>query len=384
MKINKFVNYIFLFTVMSIFTFGGVIALMQRKDINVYENRPTNKIVPFKIEEFLNGDYQASIEDMLADQLPLSITIKRQYNTTINTVIDKLNHQVFYEPYKVYPYHGLLKFEDSVLYHQRLLKDEREKLDLRIDNISTFIERNPELKTYVYYIEKDTDINFETNEKSNVSTYLKENLKLDEKNISMFSIDNYDMYAQYFYKTDHHWNNVGSYKGYKDIISMILVDEPVLEPIGEKCFKDVFSGSKAARTGTKDINRETMCIYDFNLGPHETIVDGEVRNYTNYIDESSNPDSLTYAQAFGSDNSVVTFDYANDKDNILIFGESFDNAIIELISSHFNTTHAIDLRNYKDKGLDVAKYIRENDIDTVLFVGNIDFFVSENFNLEVE
>ena len=32
----------------------------------------------------------------------------------------------------------------------------------------------------------------------------------------------YNDYSKYFYKTDHHWNHVGSYEGYKEIISMIL------------------------------------------------------------------------------------------------------------------------------------------------------------------
>ena len=57
-----------------------------------------------------------------------------------------------------------------------------------------------------------------------------------------------------------------------------------------------------------------------------------------------------------------------------------------MIASHFNKSYCVDLRAYEmDMGhkFEFDKYIFENNITKVLFVGNIDFYVANIFNLEV-
>ena len=56
---------------------------------------------------------------------------------------------------------------------------------------------------------------------------------------------------------------------------------------------------------------------------------------------------VSYGGVYGGDNGEVIFDTGKDGDNILIFGNSYDNAILKLLASHFSKTYSIDLRNYE-------------------------------------
>ena len=71
---------------------------------------------------------------------------------------------------------------------------------------------------------------------------------------------------------------------------------------------------------------------------------------------------------------------------ILIVGESYDNALLKLLASHFNKTYSIDLRNYErenNKKFNYLEYLNDNNIDKVLLIGNKDYFTMSEFNLEV-
>ena len=71
-----------------------------------------------------------------------------------------------------------------------------------------------------------------------------------------------------------------------------------------------------------------------------------------------------------------------EKDNILIIGESYDNAVLKLIATHYNKTFSIDLRYYEHifgEKFNFAEYVKENEITKVLFIGNIDFYVMPEF-----
>ena len=68
-----------------------------------------------------------------------------------------------------------------------------------------------------------------------------------------------------------------------------------------------------------------------------------------------------------------------------MIGESYDNAINELLASHFNHTYNVDLRNYErenGKPFNLDAFVTEHSIDRILLIGNIDYYVMEEFNLK--
>lgn len=70
---------------------------------------------------------------------------------------------------------------------------------------------------------------------------------------------------------------------------------------------------------------------------------------------------------------------------MLVIGESYDNAILKLLASHFNKTYSIDLRNYErtfGAKFQFSEYVKDSQIDKVLLIGNIDYFTMSEFMLE--
>ena len=103
-----------------------------------------------------------------------------------------------------------------------------------------------------------------------------------------------------------------------------------------------------------------------------------------YLNEE--PGYITYGDFYGNDYAKIVIDMNNaEKENILIIGESYDNAILKLLATHFNETHSIDLRHYSTtfgERFSFSKYVEENDIDKVLIIGNGEFFGLSMFCLE--
>ena len=363
---------------MSFLTLGFIKSIILPKEVNYYENRPANKISNINIKEFVNGKLQDELELALADQIPFSQRMKKYYNLYSNSVADKMlnlcikqyfNNQYFYITSGVYR----IGAEGNLVFGQRYLSYEKDDLDVRINNINELNQKNPNLKFYLYYIEKDTDIYFHTNEKSNLAEYVLENTNIPKENKGKLEINSFNEFKELFYKTDHHWNYKGSYNAYLQILKMIKPTENAVEPLETIKISDNFSGSKASSAGVKDIYIEPFYVYRFELPTHDTYISKNKKEYGyNNIEFIQNDNEISYGKFYGGDEGEVIFDYNNPQaENILIFGESYDNAIIELLAAHFNKTYCVDLRAYEmDLGekFNFNKYIENNDISKIVFI----------------
>lgn len=385
---SKSLNYIFIIFFALIIVCGGVYALVQRKQINYYENRVAYKINEFTFDSFIDKTFQDSIEKSLTDQIPLSITLKKEYNYYSNLLSinltkffigDKCNNRYTYLS-KAMKTYGC---ENYITYDMTNYSNVKEVLDNRIENINKVI-KSSKIPVYVYFIESDSTINFETNEKSEISKVLRENIQTE--NFVVYEINNFDEYKKYFYKTDHHWNYKGSYKAYEDLVEILNLDSKI-KTKSISCSSKRFSGSKAGTMGINEIVSEPFCVYDFNFKVHRTYINKqEYQKYgVNHIDDL---ETVTYGYYYGDDYAEIILDFNNlEKENILVIGESFDNALLNLLGTHYNKLYSIDLRHYENtfnQKFDYNKYIKDNKIDKVLFIGSMWFYVQDAFNLEVE
>ena len=93
--------------------------------------------------------------------------------------------------------------------------------------------------------------------------------------------------------------------------------------------------------------------------------------------------NLKYGLFYGGDEGEIIFDTGRkNRPSILIFGNSFDNAILKLIAGHFNKTYSIDLRHYEKtmgKPFLIDEYMKTHIIDKVLFIGNQDILKQKEF-----
>ena len=384
---KKIFDFIFVCFVFLFLFFGLFRTIIIPKDINYYENRMAYRIPRLSISTFIGKEYQDNVEKAFSNQIPLSTTMKKAYNFENNGIAYFAMKNFFDDDYNgryIRLSNSTTIYGNNIVYLPMYIEYSKDLYDNRVEDINKSIKNN-NVDTYIYYVEKDTDIDFETGKKTGIYEYLKKNIDSDK--IYRFEINSYEDFEKYFYKTDHHWNYKGSYKAYSELVSILTADEP-LKYNDELCINDNFSGSKANFSGASYFFKEKFCVYFFDFPKFDIYINGELEDYGNQVDYISGSfDSVSYASFYGSDDGEIIFDsHRQEKDNILVIGESYDNAILKLLASHFNKTYSVDLRNYTretGKKFNYSKYISDNNIDKVLLIGNIDYFKMEEFNLEV-
>ena len=388
---RRVLDALFILCVCAFLIYGAYTALFQPAEVNEYENRTANQFPTVTLSGFRDGSLQDAVEDALTDQVYLAQDLEEDYFYYDTKVQMKLIRP-FLAAHRD-RYIGVLgKYTfggTHLVYATRPLADEQEKLDARIENINTAIKAHPELRFCAYYIEKETDLDLSTGEKTGIAEYIMRNLSLPSEDEGVFRVKSFADLDEKFFRTDHHWNNRGSYAGYCDILSMLKPDETPLVPLEEKTLRGSFSGSKATTTGAKGVYTETFSAYVFDLPEMDTAIDGQSAeaygNQAAWLEGKIWADP-SYSSFYGHDQGEIIFDtHRPEAGKLLVLGESYDNAILQLLASHYGQTYSVDLRHYErvfGKPFDLGEYTKEHGITEVLLIGNLDFFVLSDFDLE--
>jgi len=389
-KVN---NYIFISMIVVIFLCGIFPFIREQKYESVLENRALNKIPAFNFNEYLSGQFQDELEVGLSDQFLGGENIRRYYNSFLKNVSKtietglKIKENGCKNEYVLLD-NGRAVFDcsDYIVF----LPNHSQDHDIIMDNIKSYSKLNDYVDTYYYYIPSTLLFDFRNN--SYVDDYVnifKDYLKDDNK-IDYLKFNNYDEYKKYFYKNDHHWNYIGSYQGYKDIYNLLNLKEGLMIPTGTYNSHEPYYGSHSRLTRNYDFYDEFK-IYTFDFKKYKTYINRKEDKYDhiedfvnhNYQEEL---DKNYYGYVYGIDYAEVIFDFDNkENDNLLIIANSLSNAVNELIASHFNKTYVIDLRYYKEefkKDFKVLDYIKQNNINKVLFIMNIDSLKVPDIGLE--
>ncbi len=387
---NKFSQIVFIFGIMFVLALGFVTSIVSGKEINKYENRYAEKYESFSIDGYMTLSFQDSVEKTLSDKVNFAESMKKLYNDTkgktIKAMVDTNNHIFALDDKIRYVKIGSRNLMgDYVVLNYSVFEDLKWKLIERAADYNKIKERNPNTDFYFYYIEKDTDVNFETGEKVGVFEFMQENLNFDKDKMARYEISDFETFKRCFFKTDHHWNNFGAHRGYVEVLNLLDKTQTPLVPGEEVKISSKYRGSKA--TGLTAGFFEDFNVYKYNLPKVKVLIHAWEQDSYSRREEfiKSRDEKVTYADFYGLDVGVVEF-YANKgTDNVLIVGESYDNAVLDLLSGHFNSLHSVDLRYYevymKEK-FDIDKYIKEHNITKVLFMGNVDYLILDVFKPE--
>lgn len=387
---TKKYNYIFIAIISLIIILGDITLIRTQKETSNIENRTLQKFEHFTLKTYLNGSYQSKLETALSDQFIGGDTIKSKLKYILNFYnYNNIPSSICKNEYiKLSGAYYTFDCNDSIVIKYA---DEYEgNINNIKDRLEVYNKLNNYVDTYYYFLSTPSVFNFEENKYSiDVLKILKDNLKGKYK-ISSLEFNNYDEYIKYFYKTDHHWNHVGSYKAYKDIISMVRPNDKLLKPVKELVFDDIiFYGSSARLMQNFDF-KEKFKVYDFNLPKMEILNNRNGSTYGGeqyYIYGGYNTDILAnhYGLYYGGDSAEVVFDTNKNKYNTLILGSSYTNAVDKLIASHFNKTYDVDLRHYENtfkEKFDIKEYIEKNNIDKVIIIADYNFLLDDNFDIE--
>lgn len=383
---KKALNALFVGLILVLLLAGLGRTVFFPKKINTYENRYAAKLAPLTPAGWLDGSFQNSADAALSDQVQLAEIYKKVFNRASSYYLNAAAAPLLSRCHGEYVnYAGLLVFNQYIAFPTRVLADLTQRLENKADNYNQYFAAHPELDFYVYYIEKDTDINFETGEKVPACDYLFERLSLSPERLGRFTVDSFDQFSAWFYRTDHHWNLDGSYRAYTQLVDLLAAGDAPLRPAGDAVELGMFSGSKAI--GAAAFFREPFRAYPFQLPDMEITVNGAPGDYgaqdAYFAGEGGTPG---YSPFYGWDAGEVVFSTGRtERENLLILGESYDNAVIKLLSSHFDHTCAVDLRYYEaymGGPFSFSDYVEEHNITQVLLIGNIDYFIMDEFLLE--
>ncbi len=400
-----------------VISLGGGIFVRGIKADSIIENRTLASFPSLSLASFINTEYQTNLEQALSDQLVLGQTLKNMYNKIKNTNtrlvvaklkdIDKIQEKtpslqrtdkannpseiIDKFPVSLTPRGGeLMELDDShhLVFHRYPLEYADEYLQRKANNINDLADNYPGINFSCFYIETDVDVDF-INKQNNhelansLASHLDTPVKFDK-----LAIDNLTNFQQRFYKTDHHWNDVGQFEGYKKIINLLKGSNENLFATENISIDDLkFNGYKSRQLDDYSIYdnfgvlKETVPEHQIYInhklgryGTKETYLKG---NYS--IERGFNH----YGVCNGGDYGLIEFKFNQpEKENIVIFAESFSNPINKLIAAHYDNTYIIDLRYYeRDCGqpFNFGSFIENKNISQVLFLGYAYFYANDVF-----
>jgi len=379
-----------IFCLTAFLIFGALKAFVLTEDINAYENRTANRFPCLSAAAVQSGEFQDGVESALRDQVLLSQTLEKGYqflNASLQVGMAEpfINSRDYQGEINVL---GTGSLWGHLIYPYRSLESVQDTVDAKIAALNATVERHPDTEFYAYYIEKDTDADFLLGLHSETSAYIGEKLALPEGHYGIFSVGDFDRFDSEFFRTDHHWNCYGSYRAYTELISVLGIADAPLSPVDEFTLKGRFSGSKALAVSANRVLTDAFPVYAFDYPEMRISVNGiPVEDYgAQSLYQSGATAGLSYSAYYGDDLGEVVFDTgSSDRDNLLIIGESYDNAILKLLASHYNRLYSVDLRYYTYQlgiDFDFSSYLEANNISKVLFIGNLDYYLMSEFNPE--
>ena len=360
-------------------------AIVRPKDINYYENRPAAAIPGFTASGLLAGEDQDALEQALSDQTLGAQRLEQQYHRW-TTAIQKWGLRAFMRPFqgRYVSFQGMEIFDDYIVYPTRWLETEQDALTKKAENYNAVIAAHPELTFYAYFIEKDTELYLESDYSTGASDYLLDQLDLPADQKAAFRVRSAEEYKRLFFRTDHHWNCEGADRAYRQLMPL-LGKTASLQAEGPERIASGMSGTKALLSAAEGMFTEDFYAYRYAFPPMEITVSGKPAADFGAQNDAFADGEISYSAFYGGDDGEICFHTENKgAGNLLVIGESFDNALLKLLASEFENLYSIDLRNYEtDLGrpFDLSSYAAEHSIDSVLLIGNLDFWKMDEFLL---
>ena len=177
------------------------------------------------------------------------------------------------------------------------------------ENLNALIAAHPDVTFYLYMVEGDSNNDFTAGENNGAFEYLSSRVNLPAEQMGRFAVDELETYERDFYQTDHHWCNVGSYRGYREAAALLGCTD-LLEPLETVRVSDHFSGSKALSIGAQEQFFEPMDVYRFAFPQMSVTIAGEPADDYGRQDAalSGQLTDASYGGVYGWDNGEVILD----------------------------------------------------------------------------
>jgi len=194
--------------------------------------------------------------------------------------------------------------------------------------------------------------------------------------------------AEYYSAVDHHYNYYGAYVGYRAILDKLSADGWTLPVMTEEDIELVelpnpYIGSRNRKLYNLWPNTDKAII-----GVQKTEVaftrtdNGQTSEKPLFVTPAADELPTTYNLYMGGDFAETVLSTGRPElPDVLIFGDSFTNALETLLYAAFDETRILDLRHYTEMSL--KDYISEHQPDIVLCIINDTFYYTPTGNSAV-
>jgi hypothetical protein len=341
------------------------------------ENRYLQRLPELNMEDILSGKYTSDFEKYTTDQFPYrDLWIKVKTGTDL-LMQKKDNGRVYFG-------------KNNFLFDVNNDFDQ-EQFHKNIKHVNNFIEKinglNQDIRIGAILIPSKETVHSNLlpkyapiiNEHKIVED-LKKTLPQDFYLVNLIDTLDEKSNEYIYYRTDHHWTTKGAYYGYTALSDVLGYkpyneDEFYIEKVSEDFLGTIYRKANLYSGKPDSIYKYSVIEHiKYNININESNEKGSLydEKYLEKVDK--------YSYFLGGDYSVVDIETSvNNGKTIVIIKDSFANSILPFLSLHYERIILIDTRYFGDS---IPEYIKNKNVDDILFVFNIQNFSQfKSFNL---
>lgn len=383
-KKAKYIAFPFLITIIATLF---IHTISKDKEISASENRALTQIPT--VEDMKKEGFTEKFESYFSDQFPFREELSQLY-TKAQLMFGKNKIKNYY----VLDNNWVMPTPIDII-PDKDLKDSAEKINklskIAVDsNKKVYYSSVPHKESMLTHLYPKFTQGLEnaTNNKNKFKSYL------DKNNIEFIDVDedfldkfNEKERESLYFKTDHHWNGIGAYEGFKTIMKQ-------MPELGEVDYKNY----------TKTILKKGYFLGSYNLNLNNLVKEDEdipyvhLENKSNYeyfkydgksetkgreedfVATRRNEDEILYGGAYMFGNACNILKIRNkealsDK-KILIIRDSYQAPTSWLFADIFSEVQLVDPRYIETLDLSIEEIIKDSDADIVMFMYNSTDFKS--------
>ena len=372
---------------------AGTLLFSKNNTSAYYENRALAEWPEVTAEGILDGSLAQSLETWYSDHAPGRATLLK-LDTFL--AMDVLHRPVVNDI--VTTQDVLVPFLDYSEYTPAAYEATVGTMSEPFSKLNRYIEENggsfyfvgfPEQR--IYFEEEFPDyLNNHENEAEAADTIFRQ--ALEDEGIAFLDMgevyDSLGHPADFYSAVDHHYNYYGAYAAYRAILDALAADGWALPVLTEEDFTfrelpNPYIGSRNRKLYNLWPNEDRAIIAEVKDPVAYTRYDnGEPSDKPLYVLPAADDLPTTYNLYMGGDfGETILETNRPELPDVLVFGDSFTNALETLLYNSFDEMRSLDLRHYTEKTL--RDYIADYQPDIVLCVMNDTFYYTPTGNGDV-
>jgi len=350
-------NLLSIFIIIFVLGFSIFFIFNPKQKFSENENRFLQEFPKFSFESLLSGEYINNLENYLTDHFPLRdafMGIKTKFQLLLN---QKLINDVYIGKDE----YLFQKYNDPV------------NTDKLINKLNQFYQNNNTVNMSFMLVPSSGVINKDKlpnnvsfDKQKDTINYIYENIDFNYIDVTNSLIDGNKEYEMY-YRLDHHWTTYGAYFAYLEFCKINNIEPLSINNFEIKTVTEEFNGTIYSKANIYSYKPDKIDVF---LNDEKVKVNYVVSNkVTNTLYEEKHLSTKDkYAYFLDANHPLIEITNETKKGEILIIKDSYANSFIPFLTNHYNKIHIIDLRFYNGS---VTNYMKENNIENVLFLYNV-------------